>query len=83
MAGGEGFTLVHLEDLEHPLPKWRLARRSLGITSFGMNVLELAPGETIPEHDEKRRDQEEVFIRTHGLGVSEAPRGDAAAHPLP
>ena len=61
-----GFTLMPVDDFEHPWPKWRLARRSLGITSFGLNVLELPPGETIPEHDETARDQEEVFIVLEG-----------------
>ena len=57
-----GFTLVHLDDFERPFPKWALARRSLGLQSFGMNVVELPPGETIPEHTEVESDQEEVFI---------------------
>ena len=57
-----GFTIVHLNDFERPFPKWALARKSLGLQSFGMNVAELAPGETIPEHTELESDQEEVFI---------------------
>ena len=57
-----GFTIVHVEDFERPFPKWALARRSLGLQSFGMNVVELPPGETIPEHTEVESDQEEVFI---------------------
>ena len=61
-----GFTIVHLSDFERPFPKWALARRSLGLQSFGMNVVELPPGETIPEHDETETDQEEVFIVLSG-----------------
>ena len=57
-----GFTIVHLNDFERPFPKWALARKSLGLQSFGMNVAELAPGEAIPEHTELESDQEEVFI---------------------
>jgi uncharacterized cupin superfamily protein len=60
------FTIVHLDDLERPFPKWALARKSLGLTAFGMNVCELAPGESIPEHDEVGRDQEEVFLTLAG-----------------
>ncbi len=56
------FTIVHLDELERPFPKWALARKSLDLRSFGMNVVELPPGETIPEHDELDRDQEEVFV---------------------
>jgi mannose-6-phosphate isomerase-like protein (cupin superfamily) len=61
-----GFTIKHLDELERPWPKWSLARRSLGINSFGMNVCHLEPGEDIPEHDETGRDQEEVFIVLRG-----------------
>ena len=60
------FTIVHVDDFERPFPKWALARKALGVTSFGMNVAELAPGESIPEHDELDRDQEEVFITLSG-----------------
>ena len=60
------FTIVHLDDFERPFPKWALARRSLGLSSFGMNVVELPPGETIPEHTEVESDQEEVFIVLDG-----------------
>jgi hypothetical protein len=67
-----GFTIVHMDDFERPFPKWALARRSLGLQSFGMNVVELPPGETIPEHDETGSDQEEVFI------VHAAPAGTFA-----
>lgn len=61
-----GFTIVHLDEFERPFPKWAVARKSLGLQSFGMNVVELAPGETIPEHNELGRDQEEVFITLSG-----------------
>jgi len=62
----EGFTIMHLDEIERPWPKWSLARRSLGVESFGMNVCHLEPGEDIPEHDETERDQEEVFVVLHG-----------------
>jgi uncharacterized cupin superfamily protein len=61
-----GFTIVHVDDFERPFPKWALARKALDLQSFGMNVVELPPGETIPEHDEKERDHEEVFITLSG-----------------
>jgi quercetin dioxygenase-like cupin family protein len=60
------YDLVHLDDFERPFPMWALARRSLNISSFGMNVVELPPGEMIPEHDEVERDHEEVFITLSG-----------------
>jgi uncharacterized cupin superfamily protein len=61
-----GFTIVHMNDFERPFPKWALARKALGLQSFGMNVVELPPGETIPEHTEVESDQEEVFIVLSG-----------------
>jgi quercetin dioxygenase-like cupin family protein len=73
-------TIKRLEELEHPYPKWWLVRRSLGIGSFGVNVVELQRGERIPEHDELERDQEELFLTLSGsptLVVDEEP------HPLP
>jgi mannose-6-phosphate isomerase-like protein (cupin superfamily) len=63
---GSGYTIMHLDEFERPWPKWSLARRSLGVASFGMNVCHLEPGEDIPEHDETDRDQEEVFIVLRG-----------------
>jgi uncharacterized cupin superfamily protein len=61
----EGVTIRRREDLERT-GNWLLARRSLGLASFGMNVVEIPPGERIPEHDEIDRDQEEVFVVLEG-----------------
>jgi len=65
----DGLTIKHDEDLERAYGKWVLVRRSLGVTSFGMNSVELPPGESIPEHDESRRDHEEVFLVLEGEAV--------------
>ena len=75
-----GFTMVHMDDFERPFPKWALARKSLGLESFGMNVVELPPGETIPEHDETGSDQEEVFIVLSGEATMVI---DGEDHPAP
>jgi quercetin dioxygenase-like cupin family protein len=61
----EGATIRRREDLERT-GNWLLARRSLGLSSFGMNLVEIPPGERIPEHTEAKRDQEEVFIVLEG-----------------
>ena len=61
-----GYTILHLDEFERPFPKWALARKSLGLSGFGMNVVELPPGETIPEHNEIESNQEEVFIVLSG-----------------
>jgi uncharacterized cupin superfamily protein len=75
-----GFTIVHLNDFERPFPKWALARKSLGLQSFGMNLVELAPGGTIPEHTELESDQEEVFIVLTGEATMVI---DGDEHPAP
>lgn len=74
------FTIVHADDFERPFPKWALARKSLGVTSFGINVVELPPGESIPEHDEVDRDQEEVFVTLDGKATFVI---DGEEHPAP
>jgi uncharacterized cupin superfamily protein len=61
----EGLTIRKREDLERS-GNWLLARRSLGLAAFGMNIVEIPPGERIPEHDEIDRDQEEVFVVIEG-----------------
>jgi uncharacterized cupin superfamily protein len=76
----EGFTIVHASELERAGPKWALVRRSLGVRSFGINLVELQPGETIPEHDETERNQEELFAV---LGGSPTIVIDGEEHPAP
>jgi hypothetical protein len=45
------FTLIHRDDCE-TAGNWTLVRRTLDLQSFGVNLVDLAPGEQIPEHDE-------------------------------
>jgi uncharacterized cupin superfamily protein len=74
-----GLTICHMDDLERT-GGWALVRRSLGVRSFGINVVEIAPGEAIPEHDEADRDQEEVFLTLSGAPTLVV---DGDGHPLP
>jgi uncharacterized cupin superfamily protein len=60
-----GFTIAHADDMEKA-GNWLLVRRSLGLEAFGINIVDIAPGERIPEHDETARDQEEVFLAVEG-----------------
>jgi len=73
-----GFTFAHRNDFERN-GNWILARRSLGVNSFGINLVEISPGESIPEHDETGRDQEEVFIVVDGDAVIVIDGEDHAA----
>jgi quercetin dioxygenase-like cupin family protein len=61
----EGVSIRRREDMERT-GNWLLVRRSLGLDAFGMNLVEIPPGERIPEHDEIDRDQEEVFLVLEG-----------------
>ena len=58
-------TTIHRDDAERD-GKWSLIRRSLDVESFGINLVEIPPGDDIPEHDEVDRDQEEVFVVLSG-----------------
>ena len=59
------FTIIDAEQMEKS-GNWILARRSLGLQSFGLNLVDIASGDRIPEHDETGRDQEEVFYVLSG-----------------
>ena len=61
----DSFSIVHRDELERA-GGWRLVRRSLHCWAFGANLVEIAPGESIPEHDETERDQEELFFVVSG-----------------
>lgn len=65
MSADDHHTVVHRDDFE-TTGNWALARRALGLEAFGMNVVTIPPGESIPEHDETGRNQEEVFIVLSG-----------------
>jgi uncharacterized cupin superfamily protein len=59
------FAILHVDEFEKS-GDWLLARRSLGLAAFGLNVVDIEPGGQIPEHDETGRDQEEVFVALSG-----------------
>jgi uncharacterized cupin superfamily protein len=65
MQQGNGYKVAHQQELERT-GNWTLVRRSLGCRSFGVNLVEIPPGESIPEHDETERDQEELFSVVSG-----------------
>lgn len=73
------FTIAHRDDLERT-GGWSLVRRTLGIRAFGVNLVEIPPGEDIPEHDETARDQEELFFVVSGSPTLVI---DGADHPAP
>jgi uncharacterized cupin superfamily protein len=64
----EGYTIAHRDELERT-GNWTLVRRSIGCAAFGVNLVDIPPGESIPEHDETERDQEELFFVISGSPV--------------
>ena len=50
------------------------------MSAFGLNVVDIAAGDSIPEHDETGRDQEEVFLTLAGSPTLVV---DGTDHPLP
>lgn len=78
LGGSESFKILGLDECER-IGIWSLVRRSLGVKSFGLNVVDIPPGEGIPEHDEMGRDQEEVFLVLSGNPTIVI---DGVEHPL-
>ena len=74
-----GFKITHRDDCE-TTGNWKLVRRTLGLEAFGLGLVDIPPGEQIPEHDETGRDQEEVFLAMSGQPVIVI---DGEDHPLP
>jgi uncharacterized cupin superfamily protein len=72
------YSIGHRDELERT-GNWTLVRRSLGCRAFGVNLVEIPAGESIPEHDETGRDQEELFFLVDG---SAALVIDDEEHPI-
>ncbi|MEM7151851.1 MAG: hypothetical protein AAF799_03370 [Myxococcota bacterium] len=57
--------------------RFRPARQALGVTSWGMNVLELDPDcEGYPEHDHATEGHEEVYVVLRGSLVLRTPESE-------
>jgi quercetin dioxygenase-like cupin family protein len=79
MQRGDGFTIAHVGEFERD-GRWVLARRTLGVGAFGINLVTIESGQDIPEHQETERDQEEVYIVLSGEAVVLV---DGEEHPAP
>lgn len=66
----DGYTIKHRDDFEAMEGSggatWRLARKALGASAFGFNLVEVAPGGQIPEHDEAEGGQHELYVILEG-----------------
>src|SRR5688500_363044 len=59
---------------------FKKARAELGVSSFGIQVIDMPPNvDAYPEHDHSHDGQEEVYLAMRGAGQSEI---DGERHPL-
>ena len=57
--------------------KFRAVGRALGVSAWGMNAIEMAPGTaTYPEHDHAEDGQEEVFFVARGSAILQTDEGE-------
>jgi uncharacterized cupin superfamily protein len=79
MERDDGYTIAHRDELERSGDR-ALVRRSLDCHAFGVNLVEIPPDGSIPEHDETERDQEELFFVISGTPTLVI---DGEDHPAP
>ncbi len=69
----EGYAIKHRDEFESMEGSgdstWRLARKALGTSAFGFNLVEIDPGGQIPEHDEGQSGQVELYAILEGEAV--------------
>jgi hypothetical protein len=67
------YTATAIDDIEGIYGgSFKRVRAALGITSFGLQILDLPPGATgYPEHDHSSDGQEEVYIALRGSAAME------------
>jgi quercetin dioxygenase-like cupin family protein len=79
----DGYTIKHRDEFEvmegSGDATWRLARKALGTSSFGFNLVEIAPGGRIPEHDESGSGQHELYVILDGEATLQIAGEDHAA----
>jgi mannose-6-phosphate isomerase-like protein (cupin superfamily) len=68
-----GYTVVRIDDMEAiAFGTFKRARAELGVSSFGLQVLDLPPNlDAYPEHDHASDGQEEVYFVLRGGGEVE------------
>jgi len=78
------YTIKHRDEFESVAGSgeatWRLARKALGTSTFGFNLVEIDPGGEIPEHDEEGSGQVELYVILEGEAVL---RIEGEDHPAP
>lgn len=79
-----GYSIKHRDEFEAMEGSgdstWKLARKALGTSSFGFNLVEIEPGGGIPEHTEGESGQVELYVILEGEAVL---RIEGTDHPAP
>jgi quercetin dioxygenase-like cupin family protein len=82
MAGE--YTIKHRDEFESMEGSgectWLLARKALGTSAFGFNLVEIGPGGQMPEHSENESGQVELYVILEGEAVL---RLEGEDHPAP
>jgi uncharacterized cupin superfamily protein len=77
------YAIKHSDDFERMEGSgdctWLLARKALGTGAFGYNLVEIAPGGQIPEHDEGQSGEVELYAILDGEAVFRLDGEDHAA----
>jgi uncharacterized cupin superfamily protein len=78
------YTIKHRDEFESMQGSgdctWLLARKALGTSAFGFNLVEIGPGGQLPEHDEAESGQVELYAILEGEAVLRIKGED---HPAP
>jgi quercetin dioxygenase-like cupin family protein len=78
------YTIKHRDEFESMEGSgectWHLARKALGTSAFGFNLVEIGPGGQIPEHTETESGQVELYVILEGEAVLRIAGDD---HPAP
>jgi quercetin dioxygenase-like cupin family protein len=75
------YKVVDAKDVEARRGVFRLVRRALGVTAFGINQVDLPPNAQGHEHDETGSGQEEVYLALAGSGVLRVDGKDIEMRP--
>lgn len=80
----DGYSIKHRDEFEAMEGSgdctWKLARKALGTSAFGFNLVEIEPGGQIPEHSEGESGQVELYVILEGEAVL---RIEGTDHPAP
>jgi len=73
-----GFKCTPIEELPQIWDGWaKLVRAGLGISSFGVQIIDFPPNHTTRSHDEADSGQEELYVALHGSGEIVIGDGEA------